>query len=237
MSGGAIVGTLSSGEDITELTRVEQELGWRAEALAALHQTALDLAAQRDLTELLRAIAARAVNLLQAEGSSFWVYQPATDDIKLALSYSLKPDLTGLIFQRGEGLAGKVLEVGHPMVVADYSQWEERSRQYDSIHFGAMISVPVVWGDQPMGVLNVLDAVPRTFSSAKFLYSLALHPWRLLRLLKPVCWKKLMPVRKRLKPCARPAPPSQNPSAWTRLLHIFWISLIEWCSMIAHRSS
>ncbi|GEM_PF-1103640 len=138
----------------------------RAEILGALQETALDLAARRALPDLLRAIAARATNLLRAKGASIYFYRPATDDLLLTIDYSVKPEDVGAVLKRGEGLSGKVLETGQPMTVADYSRWEGRSAQFEEVNFAPIVGVPITWGDHLLGVLNVLDDAPRTFSSA-----------------------------------------------------------------------
>lgn len=141
--------------------------GWLPDArtLAALHETALDLAAQRALPELLRAIVARAVDLLAAKGGGIYLYRPETDDLEFVLAYRLYPDFAGAVLRRGEGVSGRVLESGQPMVVADYSHWEGRAVQFDGAGFTACVAVPIRWGDRLLGVLNVLDEAPRTFSS------------------------------------------------------------------------
>ena len=151
---------------VLERKQVEEEVHWRAETLSALHETALDLAAQRALPDLLQAIVARAVELLKAKGGGIYFYRPATDDLELALQYNLEPDFTGTVLERGEGLSGKVLETGRPMVVDDYGHWEGRSAQYEEAGFTACVAVPISWGDRLLGVLNVLDDAPRTFSPA-----------------------------------------------------------------------
>jgi len=163
---GHVRGLVGVSRDITERKRAEEEIRWRAETLAALQETALDLAAQRALPDLLRAIAARAVNLLRAKRGSVYLYRPATDDLLLAIDYNVEPEDVGTVLKRGEGLSGKVLETGQPMAVADYSRWEGRSPQFEEVNFAPVVGVPIFWGDHLLGVLNVLDDAPRAFSPA-----------------------------------------------------------------------
>ena len=154
--------------------RVEEEIRWRAETLTALHETTLNLAARRALPDLLETIVARAVDLLSAKGGGIYLYRPTTDDLEFVFEYNLEPGFTGAVLKRGEGLSGKVLETGQPMAVADYGRWEGRAAQYEggdfTADFGelsrAVVAVPISWGDRLLGVLNVLDDAPRTFSSA-----------------------------------------------------------------------
>ena len=161
---GRLTGRLLAFHEITERVQAEKEIRWQAETLAALREITLDLATIRALPDLLHAIVDRAVDLLRAEGGTIWVYRPATDDLELALNYRLEPDMTGTVLRRGEGLAGKVLDATRSIVVADYDRWEGISPQYPDAGFGACVSVPIVWQESTLGVLNVLDAATRTFS-------------------------------------------------------------------------
>jgi len=149
-----------------ENARLYEETRQRTETLAALHEIALDLAAQRALPDLLRALVVRASDLLAAKGGAIYLYRPATDDLELALDYNPWVDQSGTVLKRGEGLSGRVLETGQPIAVADYSRWEGRSAQFEGAGFTAVVAVPIFWGDRPLGVLDVVDDVPRAFSSA-----------------------------------------------------------------------
>jgi len=163
---GRLTGRLVVLRDITERVQADEERRRQAEALTALHETALELASRRDLPDLLQAIAARAVGLLGARGGGIYLYRPDTDDLELSPEYNVKPDFSGVVLKRGEGLSGKVLETGRPMAVDDYSCWEGRAAQFEGTTFDASVSVPVYWGDRPLGVINILDNAPRTFSPA-----------------------------------------------------------------------
>jgi PAS domain S-box-containing protein len=150
--------------DITERKRAEEEVRRQAETLAALHETALELAVQPSLPDLLQAIVARAVVLLKAHEGGFYLYRPDSDDLLVAIAYHTASDPRGTVLRRDEGLAGKVLATGRPMAVADYSHWEGRAAQYTNAGFPAYVAVPVWWGDQLLGIIDVGDAVPRVFS-------------------------------------------------------------------------
>ncbi|MEW5959496.1 MAG: GAF domain-containing protein, partial [Chloroflexota bacterium] len=156
----------SVGQDITALRHAEQEIHRQAEMLAALHETALDLAGQHALPDLLQAITRRAVKLLAAQGSHAWIYRPDSDDLELVYNYGVEPDITGAVFRRGEGLAGKVLQSGRPLIVPDYKNWIGQSPYYKEVNLEACVSVPISWGDRALGVLTVVDKLPRAFSQA-----------------------------------------------------------------------
>jgi signal transduction histidine kinase len=151
--------------DITERKRAEEEVRRQAETLAALHETALELAAQRSLSDLLQAIVARAVVLLKAQEGGFYLYRPDSDDLVAVVAYHTASDPRGTVLQRGEGLAGKVLASGQAIAVADYSRWEGQAAQYAGAGFPAYVGVPVWRGDRLLGITVVGDALPRNFSA------------------------------------------------------------------------
>jgi PAS domain S-box-containing protein len=150
--------------DITERKRAEEEIRRQAETLTALHETALDLAAQRSLPDLLQAIVIRAANLLQARVGSLFFYRPATDDLERVVTYNFGTRPANMIRRRGEGLAGKVLECGRPLAIDDYNRWEGRAESFPGSF--AIVGMPIFWGDRLLAVLDISDNMPRTFSAS-----------------------------------------------------------------------
>ena len=151
--------------DITERKRAEEGIRRQTETLAALHETALELAVQPSLPDLLQAIVARAVVLLNAQEGGFYLYRPDSDDLLVVTAYHTASDPRGIVLRRGEGLAGRVLATGRAMAVADYSHWEGQATQHAGARFAAYVAAPVLWGDRLLGVIDVGDAVPRVFSA------------------------------------------------------------------------
>ncbi len=144
--------------------RAEDQVRYQAETLTALHETALDLAAQRSLPELLQAILARAVGLLKANGGCIYLYRSDCDDLELVCTYHMDMSFTGSVLRRGEGLSGRVLESGQSMAVGDYSHWEGKAGPFIDASLAAVVAVPVFWSGRLLGVINVLDDSPRVFS-------------------------------------------------------------------------
>jgi signal transduction histidine kinase len=144
--------------------RAEDQVRYHVETLSVLHGTALDLAAQRSLPELSRAILARAAGLLKANTGCIYLYRPDRDDLELVFTYNLDPGLAGSVLRRGEGLSGRVLESGQSMAVVDYSHWEGKAEPFVDAGLAAVVAAPVFWSGRLLGVINVLDDLPRTFS-------------------------------------------------------------------------
>lgn len=140
----------------------------QAEELIALQQTAVDISAQQDLPVLLRAIVERATRLLSAMGGSVYLAderEPGGERLRMVASHNLGRDYTGLVIERGEGVAGRVALHARPIRVDDYRQFDGRTAALADAPIQAVLGVPLLWHDQVLGVIDVVDAAEgRTFS-------------------------------------------------------------------------
>jgi PAS domain S-box-containing protein len=152
--------------DITERKRAEEEVRRQAARLEALRQVSLKLATELDLDVLLRSIVERAIALVGGRWGSFELCRPELDALVSTAMPGNGPDLSGTPLRRGEGLAGKIWESGQPLVVDDYQHWEGRAAAYEGHPIRAMVGVPVRWGDEFLGVLNIESGTVGAFTSA-----------------------------------------------------------------------
>jgi PAS domain S-box-containing protein len=155
-----------SFRDITERKRAEEEIRQRTAQLEALREVGLKLTAQLDLDALLHSIVSRAIELLGGTAGGLYLYRPDRDVLEWSVPVGSNLAPIGTILHRGEGLAGKVWETGESFAVDDYQQWEGRAAIYEDRRFRAVVGAPVRWGDEFLGVLNVLADPPGAFSSA-----------------------------------------------------------------------
>ncbi len=157
-SAARIVGTLSSGMDITERKEMEEALRLRAEELEALHATVLDITRRQDLQSLLESIVERATRLLHSPSGGFYVCDPERHEVRCVVSRNTPRDYVGTVLGYGEGAAGIVAKTGEPLVVDDYRSWMGRAPVFEEEQpFTALLSVPVIWQGQVLGVIHVLD--------------------------------------------------------------------------------
>jgi PAS domain S-box-containing protein len=152
--------------DITERVQAAEEIRRRSAQLEALREVGLELTAQLDLATLLRSISARAVELVGGSGGGVYLYRPDQDGLEWTMSVGFNTALLGTILRRGEGVSGKVWETGQPLIVDDYQHWEGRAATYDGYPFTAVMAVPIRWGQDFLGVLNVNAGPPHIFSPA-----------------------------------------------------------------------
>ncbi len=124
-------------------------------ALSALSEIALELASERDLETLLQLVVRRAAELLEADAGGLYLYDPGRQELELVTLYNLSPDIQGLRLRLGEGLAGRVVQHGQPLIIEDYQRWEGRAEIYRSYPVGGAMGVPLHWQGRIIGSLHV----------------------------------------------------------------------------------
>jgi signal transduction histidine kinase len=139
-----------------ENAQLLEEAQQRARSLAALQETFLDIAAQLETSQLLKAIVERATNLLRARGGAIYLCDNARKTLRVVACYNLDQDYTGLEIAYGQGVAGRVAESGEFIMVEDYQRYNGRPSQYEGTAFGAVVGVPLKWGGEVRGVLDIL---------------------------------------------------------------------------------
>jgi PAS domain S-box-containing protein len=154
--------------NITERKRAEEALRCRAEELASLQATVLEITAPHDLPTLLHTIVERAVQLLDARGGGMYLCDPGRREARCVVSYNTPHDYTGTILEYGEGAAGTVAQTGEPLIIDDYRVWGRRAAVYEEEQpFTTVLSAPMIWQDQVTGVIHILDDVEsRHFTEA-----------------------------------------------------------------------
>ena len=154
--------------DITERVRAEEALRRRAEELATLQATVLDITTPHDLPTLLQTIVERAARLLDTPGGGLYLCDPDQKEVRCVVSYNTPYDYAGTVLKYGEGAAGAVAQTGEPLIVDDYRTWSGRAAVYEENHpFTAVLTTPMVWQGQVTGVIHVLhDVESRCFTQA-----------------------------------------------------------------------
>ncbi|MDR3574329.1 MAG: PAS domain S-box protein [Anaerolineaceae bacterium] len=143
-------------EDITDRKEAEQFLTRQNAYLETLNETALAMLNRLDANDVLQSIVQRATQLFGVPDGFLCLtsqgVQSAGLDIKVGVG--LFSNYIGLHIEVGEGVSGRVLKSGEPLMVEDYFGWEGRSAKIEPT-FYTMVAVPLKSGLEVTGVLGL----------------------------------------------------------------------------------
>ena len=140
-----------------ENARLFEETKRRYEAMVALHETSLDMIAQLDMAALLEALLRRGTQLLGAQAGALYLYDGERGLIRCVTRYNTSRDWTGVTLRPGEGVGGRVVATGEPLIVNDYDHWEGKADVFVGDPQSRVIGVPIRWWDQTIGAMLVLN--------------------------------------------------------------------------------
>jgi signal transduction histidine kinase len=146
--------------------------------LAFLHDIAQLATLARDWDELMRTIVDRTTIAMGVEVCSFYLADRDRTRLTLAATNGLDRTQVGRVsLAFGEGITGRVAAARSPVAVADVTRDPRFSwvRGFDIEGLHAMMSVPLVWHENVVGVLNVQAKARREFRPAEieFLQTIA----------------------------------------------------------------
>jgi len=147
--------------------RLFEETARRFKEFAALYETSNALSADNDLNTLLKNIVEHATKLLGTSTGAMYLCNRTNDNLEIVVTTTPLVSI-GTILRLGEGVAGHVAQTRQPMRIENYSTWEGRSHKYDDVLFHAVLEVPMLFGGNLIGVLNVAEMGDsnRTFTEA-----------------------------------------------------------------------
>jgi PAS domain S-box-containing protein len=153
----SVNGVVITARDVTDRKRAEHRLAGHAREMEALYDTSLEISSQPGLRDLLQAIVRRAARLLGARMGGLYLVNPDGASLHLAVSHNLPGHPLGTVLRIGEGLSGRVAQMGKPMMVEDYSKWIGRAQVYEGLAFRRVLGVPLKRGGRVIGVIDITD--------------------------------------------------------------------------------
>ena len=141
-----------------EIDQLRGELAYRSRVAESL-QHFLERISSTDPQKTYQAILKNSKELLLAERASLQVFNETANELVLKAGIGLSTETSEASHVRiGEGISGRVLETGKPLVVEDIDRAGLKAaplqRKYKSKSF---ISYPITIGGRKIGVLNVTD--------------------------------------------------------------------------------
>jgi signal transduction histidine kinase len=121
-----------------------------------------EIASELELRPLLTSIITRACGLLGADDGAIGLYEPRRHTVQIEAIHRLPESELGLEFEPGEGLIGRVLATGRPVIADSYGELDRISLPE---HAGnAVIGVPIPGrGGGLLGVFGIGARPPRRF--------------------------------------------------------------------------
>jgi len=150
----------------------------RLDELAFLHEIAQLATLARDWDELMRSIVDGTTVAMGVEVCSFYLADHERTRLTLAATNGLDRTQVGKVsLPWGTGITGRVAASRTPIAVVDVTVDDRFSwvRGFDIEGLTAMLSVPLVWHDDVVGVLNVQTRETRQFAEGEieFLQTIA----------------------------------------------------------------
>jgi phosphotransferase system enzyme I (PtsP) len=139
----------------------------KVDQLAFLHELAQLATQARDWDELMRTLVDRTTIAMGVEVCSFYLLNRDGERLTLAATNGLDRSQVGRVSLRlGEGITGRAADGREPVQSADVTVDPRFSwvRGFDIHGLHAMLSVPLVWNEAVVGVLNVQTTEIREFT-------------------------------------------------------------------------
>jgi diguanylate cyclase (GGDEF)-like protein len=119
-----------------------------------------------NLNALLQSITQNALNLIGGVSCRCYLHRPGADLLDLAAGAGTAKIPKRTTRKRDEGVVGQVWATGAPLLVNDYRAWPGRIRSTNSSPAQAVLGVPIRWGGEFLGVLNIAGGRPDQYSQA-----------------------------------------------------------------------
>lgn len=142
-----------------ENQRLHRELYRKLDRFATVSDITKTITPILSYETLLQTILDKSAELLKAEQGSLMLLDHETEALLLQAKIGINNSLTeNLRIQKGEGIAGKVAELGEPFLVEDVEN-DPRIKQKNRLRYKtrSFVSVPITIEDRVIGVLNLSD--------------------------------------------------------------------------------
>jgi PAS domain S-box-containing protein len=147
------------------LARLLEENRERLGQQGALLRAAQVLSGELEVGAVLKRLVDEVAELLQAEASDCYLYDPERGVLRCAAVHGFDASLVGFEFPGTRGLAGLALREGRPIVGSDYGELSEAIPSEAYRGFTDAIVAPMRWSEDVQGVLGVGRRSGQPFSS------------------------------------------------------------------------
>lgn len=146
--------------------RLFSETKRRAKEFSELYELTQDLVAQQDMDQLLETTLKRATQLLDVSAGDISLYEKKQERLIATSVCGLDQTNTkkalSTYLKKGEGVAGYVAETLQAIHIDDYHAWSKKAEGIADVPITSIISVPMLYAGNLLGVLSLYEKVPET---------------------------------------------------------------------------
>lgn len=119
------------------------------------------ISGELELRPLLTTIVQKACELLHADRGSIGLVNPNGDHVVIEAVYRMPPAELGSVSQRGQGLAGTVLETLKPVLLDQYG--DAPDRPLENMDEDSVVGMPIMWRGEIIGTFGIGAGPPKRF--------------------------------------------------------------------------
>ncbi|MCP4373204.1 MAG: GAF domain-containing protein, partial [Deltaproteobacteria bacterium] len=142
-------------ETVLRLRESEKSAQRQNEYLTALHETSVGLVNRLDRKELLESVLNRAALLTGTEHGFIYLLEPGDNQMEMRVGMGFFNRQLGRRVMLGEGLGGVIWKTEQPMVVDNYSLWNDRLPDSSLDALYASVGIPLKSGSGVLGVIGL----------------------------------------------------------------------------------
>lgn len=139
-------------ERTQELQVAQAEASTAAAEIRAVYDASLSVVSEYRLNIVLSALTGRVTDLLRGSYCGIWLVTDGRAGLQLVASTSDDAGTIGRVIGVHDGLSGKVIETGEPMIVDDYQHWSGRLG-WVAPDIQRALAVPLTYSGQAIGSL------------------------------------------------------------------------------------
>ena len=162
---GRMVALEGIARDVTQRVEAETAERRRAEQLAGLYQTSLEISAEVELEPLLHSIVERAARLVGTSMGSLFLVTADGNELLQVVDFGRSEQFLGARLRLGEGVSGRAAASGEPVMVEDHRLWPNKAPVFRDSTTGRVLAVPLKTRGKTLGVLSLSDEEVGTFST------------------------------------------------------------------------
>ncbi|RMF00705.1 MAG: GAF domain-containing protein, partial [Chloroflexi bacterium] len=164
-----VAGAVANARLFERQRSITQKIQQRNRELAVINRASQVFNSTLKLDELLQTILNEVNHLLNIVGTSFWLYEPDSDELVCRQATgSARDKIIGWRLRPGEGVTGQAAQTGQSIIVSDTHQDTRHYKGVDQetkLEIRSLACIPLLSKGHVIGVLNMSDVEVGRFTT------------------------------------------------------------------------